>query len=65
MIQTRLLLSLIGLLCFLFIIAGVARLTDGTRKDEIEQTAKLCSAYFQYADTTRKVIDSLDKMCWR
>lgn len=37
----------------------------GKRSDEIEVTAKLCSFYYQYADTTHRVIDALDKMCWR
>jgi hypothetical protein len=63
-IQTRLLLSLIGVLCLLVVFAGIGKMS-WKRNSEIEVQAKLCASYFQYRETTTKTIDALEKSCWR
>jgi hypothetical protein len=55
---------MIAVLCTLILIAGLSRLAIMSDPD-LEARAKLCSTYIQYADTTQKPIEAMDKICWR
>jgi hypothetical protein len=53
------------MLLFIIGITVFTQRMEGPQERSIETRAKLCSAYYDYVDTSHEVIKQMDTMCWR